>query len=147
AAQDISTTGAVLGSVGVPSFYQDLTFDELPSQPVNGLHFKGVTFGYQQFGSPSSDARYGAYGPGSTAFVSDPSLEGSTYGVLTLTFDTPVTDIQFGVVLSTGLPLSPGATVDLYDASSTLIASIPMETSYHGYFYPEALFQYSGAAA
>ena len=61
-----------------------LSFDEVPFQPVDGLDVSGVTFGFQIGGVPSTDAHYNAFGPGTTTFVQDPSLEGNAAGVLTL---------------------------------------------------------------
>ena len=86
-----------------------LTFDELSFQPVNGLHFRGVTFAFDVAGVPSTDATYGAFGPGSITYVQDPSLEGNSAGRLTLRFDQPTTVLQFGLALSTVGSLSPGA--------------------------------------
>src|SRR5262249_3375462 len=74
-----------------------LTFDELPFQPVDGLSYKGVTFGFTVNGQPSTDANYHSFGPGKLTYVQDPSLEGNTLGTLTLTFAKPTTVLQFGL--------------------------------------------------
>lgn len=64
---------------------------------MNGLSFKGVTFGFEIGGIPSADARYHALGPGSMTYVRDPSLEGASAGTLTLSFDRPTTLVEFGI--------------------------------------------------
>src|SRR3954454_14133350 len=68
-----------------------LTFDELSTRPVNGVQVAGVSFDFRVGGAASSDATYGAFGPGSTTYVQDPSLEGTTAGALTLRFSHPTT--------------------------------------------------------
>jgi hypothetical protein len=134
----------VLGHVGHIDT-QTLTFDELPFQPVDGLHFKGVTFGFTINGVHSTDADYHAFGPGVTTYTSDPSLEGNANGVLTLDFDQPLSFIQFGVALSTHATLTSGATVKLYDPSTALIGVFPVSTSPGGFFFTSGQFSYSGS--
>src|SRR3954470_6191358 len=74
-----------------------LTFEELPFQSVDGISVQGVTFRYTVGGTPSTDAFYGAFGPGSITHVQDPSLEGGTAGSLTLDFSHPTTVLAFGL--------------------------------------------------
>jgi hypothetical protein len=144
-AQNINTPRGVLGSLGVPLAAQTLTFDELPIQPVDGLHFKGVTFGFQVGGFSSADALYGASGLGVTTFTSDPGLEGTTQGVLTLNFDVPVSLLRFGVALSTPfITLPSAATVTLYDASAGLVGTFTVDASPGSFTYPSGQFSYSG---
>jgi hypothetical protein len=93
-----------------------LTFDELPFQPVNGLSFRGVTFGFEVGGVPSTDADYHSFGPGQITFVQDPSLEGDARGVLTLEFDKHTKVLEFGVALSCfRCTLTPGFSVELFN--------------------------------
>lgn len=124
-----------------------LTFDELPFQPVDGLSFSGVTFGFQIGGVPSTDANYGAFGPGSTTFVQDPSLEGNSAGVLTLTFDQPTTVLEFGLARSCICTLTPGVSVELFKpgAPGRPRQVITLTTS-PVVSFSEALFSYSGPA-
>jgi len=77
-----------------------LRFDELPFQPVDGLSFSGVTFGFTVAGVPSTDAHYNSFGPGIITYVQDPSLEGDATGTLSLDFDVPTPVLQFGVAIS-----------------------------------------------
>jgi hypothetical protein len=122
-----------------------LTFDELSFQPVNGLHFGGVTFAFDVAGSPSSDATYGAFGPGSTTYVQDPSLEGTSAGRLTLRFDRPTTVLEFGLALSTFGPLNPGARVELFNPGGHSRGTIPLNTDSLVSF-TEGRFAYRGGA-
>jgi hypothetical protein len=118
-----------------------LTFDELPHQSVNGLSFGGVTFGFVVEGAPSVDAYYNA-GPGlNLTFVQGPSLEGSSFGVLTLHFLVPASMLRFGLARSTFDPLTPGFTVDAFTRSA-LIRSFSVNTA-PLISFSEGLFHYS----
>jgi hypothetical protein len=122
-----------------------LTFDELSFQPVNGLHFGGVTFGFEVAGSPSADASYGAFGPGTITFVQDPSLEGNAAGALTLRFDQPTTVLQFGLALSTFDTLTPGARVELINPGGHSRGTILLNTR-SLIAFTEGRFSYKGGA-
>lgn len=124
-----------------------LNFDEVPFQPVDGLDVSGVTFGFQIGGVPSTDAHYNAFGPGTTTFVQDPSLEGNAAGVLTLTFDQPTTVLEFGLARSCICTLTPGVSVEVFKpgAAGRSRGVINVTTSPIVSF-SEALFSYSGPA-
>jgi hypothetical protein len=123
-----------------------LTFDELSFQPVDELSFSGVTFGFQIGGVPSADANYGGFGPGSTAFVQDPSLEGSSDGVLTLTFDQPTTVLEFGIARSCICTLTPGVSVELFLPGAAGSRGVMTMTTSPVVSFSEVLFSYSGPA-
>jgi hypothetical protein len=122
-----------------------LTFDELGFQPVNGLHFAGVTFAFDVAGSPSSDANYGAFGPGTTTYVQDPSLEGTSSGRLTLRFDHPTTVLEFGLAILAFEPLNPGARVELFNPGGHSRGTIPLNTQ-NLLGFSEGRFAYKGGA-
>jgi hypothetical protein len=109
------------------AFSVTLRFDELPFQPVNGLSVLGVTFGFEVAGSPSDDANYNAGGPGSTAFIDDPSLEGDAAGTLSFDFAPAVPSLSFGVALSTFTAVVAGASVQLYDDNGLLVDTIEVD--------------------
>jgi len=138
----IALIAACLLPASAPAAKQTVTLDftELPSQPVNGVTINGLTFGFT-----NGDATYNAFGPGSTVFVQDPSLEGSTAGTLTLSFARPTNRLEFGLALSTFGPLTPGATVALYNPSGHLRTVVPVNTESLGSF-TEGRFAYSGGA-
>ena len=130
-----------LMSAGVSNASVTLDFTELPFQPVDGLSYMGVTFGFWVGGSPSADANYNSGGPGSVVFVQDPSLEGDAAGILTLDFATPTSQLEFGVALNTYDALAQGFVVRLYDTS--LIGVYYVSTSPLVSF-SEGQFTYSG---
>jgi hypothetical protein len=106
-----------------------LTFDELPTQPVNGLSFMGVTFGFQVGGLPSGDARYNAEGPGDFTFIQGRVLEGDAAGILTLDFPEPTPFLAFGIALSTLNAVMPGVTIQLFDTAQQSLGIFPVNTS------------------
>lgn len=134
----------VLMSTGAANAAFTLTFDELPTQPVDGLSYMGITFGFKVGGSPSTDAIYNGIGPGMLTYLQDPTLEGTTSGILTLDFATPTDQLQFGAALSSYYAATPGYTVSLYDPSYQLIGAYSGNTS-PLVLWSEGQFTYSGA--
>jgi hypothetical protein len=124
-----------------------LTMDELPFQPVDGLSFNGVTFGFEIGGAPSNDANYNAFGPGTITFVQDPSIEGDSNGALTLSFDQPTTVLEFGIARSCICTLTPGVSVELFKpgAPNRSRGVMTMTTS-PVVSFSEARFSYTGPA-
>ncbi len=106
-----------------------LDFTELPFQPVDGVSIAGVTFDFKIGGIDSLDANYASGGPGSSTFVQDPSLEGNSSGILTLDFAALTPLLGFGAALSTFETLTPGFTVELFDASLTSLGITPVMTN------------------
>lgn len=124
-----------------------LRLDELSPRPANGLSINGVTFRYDIGGVPSTDATYNAFGPGSTRHVQDPSLEGSTSGRLTLTFDRPTGSLAFGLALSTFGTVAPAATVQLFNPGGhSRGVSTLTTTSDPSFPFTDGRFTYSGGA-
>lgn len=132
-----------VGALSAPAAVT-LRFNELPFQPVNGLTYLGVTFGFTISGVPSHDANYNSFGPGTITFVQDPSLEGNTAGVLRLDFAGNTSVLGFGVALATTATLTPGFTVQLFDASLNSLGTFPVNTSVLISF-TEGHFLYNGA--
>ena len=133
----------VLMSTGAANAAFTLTFDELPTQPVNGLSYMGVTFGFKVGGSPSTDAVYNGIGPGMLTYLQDPTLEGTTAGILTLDFATPTDQLQFGVALNSYNAVTMGYAVRLYDPSYALIGVYSGNTS-PLVLWSEGQFTYNG---
>ena len=123
-----------------------LTFDEVPFQSVDDLAFAGVTFDFKIGGIDSSEAFYNSFGPGTLTYVDDPSLTGSSDGVLTLSFAVPTSILEFGVAISSFDSLSPGAHVELYDAQQISLGVTPVDVSTvtGALGFAENYFQYVG---
>ena len=133
----------VLMSTGAANAAFTLTFDELPTQSVDGLSYNGITFGFKVGGNPSTDATYNAIGPGTLTYLQDPTLEGTTAGILILDFATPTDQLQFGVALNSYNAVTPGYAVRLYDPSYALIGVYSGNTS-PLVLWSEGQFTYSG---
>jgi hypothetical protein len=102
-----------------------LTMDDLPNQPVDGLvHPSGVEFGFTVGGVPDLDARYNAFGPGSITYVQDPSIEGTTAGVLEVILPGAFPSVEFGLAVSGYQPTS--VSVELFDAANTSLGVLPL---------------------
>ena len=139
---DKAGSGYALRAVPAPAL---LTFDELPFQPVNNLNYGGVTFGFTVAGAASTDAYYDSFGPGTTAFVQDPGLEGNTSGVLTFDFAMPTTNLSFGVAFSTSASTS-GLTVQLFDNNLVSLGVTTVNISpKNGFSFSDGNYIYSGA--
>ena len=133
----------VLMSTGAANAAFTLTFDELATQPVNGLSYMGITFGFKVDGSPSTDAIYNDIGPGNLTYLQDPSMVGTTAGILTLSFEMPTDQLQFGVALNSYNPATPGYFVRLYDPLYQLIGVYSGDTS-PLVLWSEGQFTYTG---
>jgi len=122
-----------------------LTMDELSFQPVDGLKFEGVTFGFTVAGSASTDAHYDAANGGQQTATQDPVLEGNAGGVLTLDFDVATATLGFGVSLSVAGALTPGFSVELFDDTLTSLGTTGVNTSVlPGDTFSEGRFNYGG---
>ncbi len=122
-----------------------LRFDELPTQPVNGLIFRGVIFRFFVGDTESTDAVYNGSGPGIQTFVQDPSLEGTAFGRLELDFPASTPTLSFGIARNTTAPLFPGATVELIGPGPVPIGTFPVNLAptFLGGF-AEGQFSYGG---
>ena len=103
-----------------------ITMTEEPTQPVNGLTVKGVTF------NDTNGAVYNTGNGGNLFYTQDPVIEGQTAGeILTMTFATPAYGLQFGVALSTTGNVTPGFTVQLYDPAGNFLGTFPVNATQH----------------
>jgi len=134
---------SVLMSAGAVQAASTLTFDELPHQSVDGLSYEGVTFGFTVGGSPSTDAYYGAIGPGVLTYLQGRSLESNAQGILTLDFASPTNLLEFGIALNIRTPVTGAYTVELFDKSLGSIGIISENTNPLIY-WSEGKFSYSG---
>jgi hypothetical protein len=133
----------MLASAGAANAAFTFTFDELPTQSVDGLSYGGVTFGFKVNWIPSTDAVYNDIGPGSLTYLQDASLEGNSSGVLLLDFDTPTDQLDFGIALNSYYAVPTAYVVKLYDSSYTPIGTFTGGTS-PLVLWSEGQFTYSG---
>ena len=86
-------------SAAMPIYIQ--TYD-IDLASCEGLYVDGVSYTFTVGGAPSGDCDAGTFiGPGVTNNISSPNIEGTSAGVLHLTFDVPTTKFGFGVAQST----------------------------------------------
>ena len=121
-----------------------LTFSELPNQPVNGLTFQNITFGFTVGGLASTDAQYNsvALGSNTTLNLQAGTLEGNASGLLTLDFLQPLSDLTFDLARLTSQNLT-GATISLFDSALTNFATTPVSVS-RLVTFSEGQFAYHG---
>ena len=140
---------AVLALCGAASA-ANLTFDELGTDPVpaDGVTVSPFTFGFTVGGvGNATDAYYNLYDFGWNSMnVQGAALEGTTAGVLSVSFAAPVRDLGFDVALDTIGPVTAGATVSLFDWGWNLLEtrSVDLDSLFPDAF-AEAHFAYSGA--
>jgi hypothetical protein len=120
-----------------------LTFDELPTQPVDGVSYNGINFSFKVDWVPSTDAVYNGIGPGNLTYLQDASLEGTSAGVLILDFDKPTDQLDFGIALNSYNAVGTAYIVKLYDSSYTPIDTFTGGTS-PLVLWSEGQFTYSG---
>ncbi len=148
---DIQGVGTILDDLGggfqteFPPALNTITFDEVPTQPINGLTVEGVTFGFTEGGVPSTDAVFNTFvGPSLTTVIQPPNLEGSSSGILTMDFANPVVSISFGVARSSGIGTASDLQVQLFDAMGTLVQTTNVPLSVINIFI-EGQFFYNGS--
>jgi hypothetical protein len=138
-----AAVSAALGSIVAGSASAvTLTFDELATQPVQGLTTNGIGFGFTVGTQTSQDAVYNRPGPASTSVLSGAVLEGDARGILTLTFPTPTPVLSFGVALTAPAGLTPGLTVQLLGPAGQALGTSSVNTVARGTL-SEARFDFS----
>jgi hypothetical protein len=140
--KNIFLTAAALAAAA-PACAVTLTFEELATQPVQGLSTNGVTFGFTVGTQTSQDAVYHRTGPTGSRVVSGAALEGDARGVLTLNFASPTPVINFGVALTAPSSLTPGLTVRLLGPGAQAISTQSLNTIAAGSL-SEGAFNFSG---
>jgi hypothetical protein len=136
-----------LGMLGTLSA-STIRFDELgvtPQKSLDGVVYGGVLFNF----SPLYAAFYNGSIGGGTIELLDPVVEGDTNGVLTLQFDTPISQLDFDVALLTlaDIPATnpgPAYHVNLWNGATSVLSddqAAPAQL-----FYAESHFTYTGSA-
>ncbi len=119
-----------------------IRMDDLTRQPVNGLvHPSGVRFGFTVGGVANLDAQYASGGPGTTTFISDPSIEGTASGVLDVIFPDSFNQVKFGLAVSLATPTF--VNVELFNSSNASLGVTPLNLTPLPTF-SENQFNYSG---
>ena len=131
-------------AAAAPVFAVTLTFDELATQPVQGLTTNGVNFGFTVGTQTSQDAIYNRPGPTGSGVVSGAALEGDARGVLTLNCASATPVLSFGVALTAPSNLAPGLTVRLLGPGAQAIGTQALNTTAAGTL-SEGSFNFSGA--
>ena len=83
-----------------PEFVSGTSVHALTVTTLNGVPILPLSFSFTLGGSPSDDCRVGG-GPGTTTYVSDPSIEGAP-GALTIDFGGDFSQLTFGFAVSGG---------------------------------------------
>lgn len=120
-----------------------ITFDEVATQPADGLLVEGVTFGFSIGGSSATDAIFNSELPVASTYLDDRVLSGPVTGLLSFQFAIPVFSFQFGLLLNTFDAEQPAAIVYLYDENSQSLGSVPLDSN-PLVLFSEGLFTYSG---
>ena len=121
-----------------------ITFDELPTQPANGVSLQGAAFSFTIGGVPSSDAQFNSLAFANTTLnLQTSTLAGNAGGALTIDFAQPISLLSFNLARLTDLTAT-GATVSLFDAAligfaSTSVTIAKVVTN------SEAFYSYSGS--
>jgi hypothetical protein len=131
-------------AAAAPACAVTLTFDELATQPAQGLSTNGVNFGFTVGSQTSQDAVYNRPGPNGSRVISGAALEGDARGVLTLSFASPTPVLNFGVALTSPSSLAPGLTVRLLGPGAQAIGTQALNTTAAGTL-SEGTFNFSGA--
>ncbi len=98
------------------------TYDIAPV-PCEGLYLDGIAYAFIVAGAPSLDCIAGTFvGPGFTNNIDSPNIEGTSAGVLHVTFDVPTTHFGFGVAQNTfASPQVQSVIIDLFRPGAGLL--------------------------
>lgn len=97
------------------------------------------------FAFSSADATV-AGGPGTTAFIDDPSIEGDAAGTLTLDFGADVTRLVFGFAQSCGAPSLAAVNVSVQASGGAPVGNISLPGTDQGFFFLENQVDYTPGA-
>jgi hypothetical protein len=116
-----------------------LTMTEVSTQLIDGLVISkgGVNF---TFTNAARTVLYNSSGPGTTTFIQDPSIQGTT-SQFSVGFSVPVSSVQFGMA-ELSSTLGQLATVDLFNNSALPFATVVLNASLADPF-AEGLFSFS----
>jgi hypothetical protein len=130
---------------GQPAFTE--TYDITPTT-CEGLKINGVAYSFSVVGTPNLDCAAGtSAGPGISGNINSPNIEGTSGGVLHLTFDVPTTKFSFGVAESIILsPQDNSVVVDMYRPGAGLLRQEVALTTTSDPYFVGGRFDYNGPA-
>ena len=111
-----------------PEFDGVSTIDGVEIDSINGTPIVGLRFGFLIDGQPS-DAAMIRSGPGDSAFVQEPGIEGPTAGELRLDFSGDVLQVIFGVSLSRRQAQPEAIRIRTFDEAGRFISESFFSTS------------------
>jgi hypothetical protein len=103
----------------MPIFTQTYDLDEFVY--CEGLYLDGMSYSFTVSGIPDMDCGAPLGGPGNTNNITFPNIEGTTSGILHLTFDVPTTKFGFGVAMSASGNFDESVTVNLFRPGAGLL--------------------------
>lgn len=128
----------------LPTQYID--FESVPlGAPATGLTIGGIQFSYN--GSRGSTGAVIANSFGPTAHTEGHVLQGSTFGLLGMTFAKPVSSFSLGFALQFEGDVPDGLRMDIFDPEGGFIESLSFDAEQDGYDIRGGGAEYASARA
>jgi len=132
-----------------PEFALGIPVHGFVANTLFGHTIPPLSFNFKVDGVPSPDATFVVGGPGSTAYVQSPLIEGNAAGILYVDFGADVNYAGFGFALSCSPTIANAVTVIAYDSMLTPVATIYADGISTGFPFaenwvdiaPDALFR------
>ncbi|MHC5108722.1 MAG: hypothetical protein ACYTHJ_02445, partial [Planctomycetota bacterium] len=105
-----------------------------------GIPIDGVTIADVTFGSTTSDATVGG-GPGTTAYIDEPNIEGGITETISMEFAIPVYAMSYGFALSSFEPQPNASTLTMFDDQMNVIGSVSVDAADAGFSTAEGLVE------
>jgi len=132
-------------SADMPIFTQ--TYDLGAFEFCEGLYLDGVTYSFTVAGIPNVDCGAPLGGPGDTNNVDGPIIEGTSDGILHLTFDVPTTKFGFGVAMAIDeASITNAVTVSLYRPGAGILRETIFLDTTPDPFFTGGRYDYDGPA-
>ena len=120
-----------------PEFLLGTQVDGFVANTQFGHTIPPLSFNFKVGSVPSIDAAFIIGGPGSTAYVQSPLIEGTSAGTLYVDFGADVNDASFGFAVSCAPIIANAVTVNAYDSNQTQVATVYADGISTGFFYAE----------
>lgn len=138
------TRAAMVGPItfSEPEFPLSTTVDGLVVNSIGGAALTAPL----SFSFSSADAQVTTTGPGTSAFIASPNIEGDANGTLTIDFGMDVSRVAFGFAQNCPAPLTPSATITAFDSGAAMIGSTNVPAAAFGFFFLENGVDFSPAS-